>query len=100
MMITDALETWPLPEEGEESLTWRQHKILTLFREYARRRLVPSLRELTDGCGLSSTSVADYNVKALIKAGWLEESRVPGASRSVRLVEQPGEPCPYCGRHD
>jgi repressor LexA len=44
----------------------------------------PSLRDIMAGCGISSTSVASYNLNALEAEGHLK--RRPGLSRGIRLL--------------
>jgi len=51
----------------------------------------PSLRDIMAGCGISSTSVASYNLSALEREGYLR--RRPGLSRGIRLLS----PSPRAG---
>jgi repressor LexA len=43
----------------------------------------PSIRDIVSGCGLSSTSVADYNLKALERKGYIRRHRE--VSRGIEL---------------
>ena len=46
----------------------------------------PTRREIQDGCGLSSVSVADYHVQKLIDAGRF--TQIANRARSLRVVER------------
>ena len=81
------------------ALTPRQQRILDFIREYIRReQRAPSVRNIMDGAGVSSTSVVTYNLRALARAGelWLKlDPRIGwGQSRGIVLL---GPDCPYCG---
>lgn len=45
----------------------------------------PSIRDIQSGCGISSTSVVDYNLDILAKKGYLR--RHPEVSRGIELVD-------------
>ena len=71
----------------ERPLKHRQTKILAFIQDFiARYPYPPALREIVDGCGLSSTSVAQYNLRLLEQRGYL--TRVPAAARSISLTER------------
>ena len=66
-------------------LSVRQEVILGFLQDFiAERKYPPSVREIKDGCGLSSTSVVDYNLKKLKAKGLIE--RETSVSRGIRLV--------------
>ncbi len=67
------------------NLSPRQEQILEFVREYhTDRSYMPSVREIQAGCGLSSTSVVDYNLRILEREGYLHRS--PDISRAIELV--------------
>lgn len=47
----------------------------------------PSLREICDNCGISSTSIANQELSRLVQMGLL--TRVSGKPRTLALVPQP-----------
>lgn len=51
----------------------------------------PTVREIMDAVGLSSTSVANYELDALVSAGHIRRER--GTSRGIRLAgkQEPGQ---------
>ena len=66
-------------------LTPRQVRILAFVRDLASGNPhPPAIREITNGCGLSSTSVAFHNLRRLEAEGFL--TRVPGSARSTVLT--------------
>ena len=66
-------------------LTPRQVRILAFVRDFASGNpYPPAIREITNGCGLSSTSVAFHNLRQLEAEGFL--TRVPGSARSTVLT--------------
>ena len=65
----------------------RQTKILAFIKDFTTRHpYPPALREIVEGCGLSSTSVAQYNLRLLEQRGYL--TRVPAAARGIALTER------------
>lgn len=90
-------------------LSARQSKILDYIREFIDRNdYPPSVRDIQRGCGVSSTSVVDYNLRRLEEKGVLERDRevsrgikLPGGRRNARTVDVPvlgaiaaGQPIP------
>ena len=70
-------------------LSTRQQQILDFLREYhADRSYMPSIREMQLACGISSTSVVDYNLRLLERDGHIRRS--PDISRAIELVGEPG----------
>ena len=62
----------------------------------------PSFREMQDGLGLSSSSVVEYRIDALLSRGWVVAE--PGKARSIRptmaglqAAQLTDERCPHCG---
>jgi len=67
------------------TLSTRQQRILDFMRRFGEENgYSPSLRDIMAGCGISSTSVASYNLNALEGEGYLR--RRPGLSRGIRLL--------------
>lgn len=70
----------------------------TLRRVIAERHQVPSMAELRVLTGISSTNTVSYNLDRLEEKGYVVRRRE--AARSIDLVLQPNDPCPYCGRYE
>lgn len=70
-------------------LSDRQREIITFIREFSfEKGYPPTIREIGQRAGISSTSVVNYNLNKLEKDGYL--TRDLKVSRGVRLVEGPG----------
>jgi repressor LexA len=70
-------------------LSERQREIITFIREFSYEKgYPPTIREIGQRAGISSTSVVNYNLNKLEKDGYL--TRDLKVSRGVRLVEGPG----------
>ncbi|MEO3827790.1 transcriptional repressor LexA [Actinomadura sp. B10D3] len=90
----------PMDETG---LTQRQRMVLEVIRDSVQRRgYPPSMREIGEAVGLTSTSSVSHQLRALQRKGFLRrdpnrpravEVRVPGAT-PVRTDEEPYEPAP------
>lgn len=66
-------------------LSDRQQKILDFLGEYTNEHgYPPSIREIGQAAGISSTSVVDYNLKALERGGLIRRDRE--VSRGLGLV--------------
>ncbi|MGO9079954.1 MAG: transcriptional repressor LexA [Streptosporangiaceae bacterium] len=81
-----------LPEHPDPShvLTWRQRKVLQVIRESVQRRgYPPSMREIGEAVGLTSTSSVSYQLSTLQSKGYLR--RDAGRPRTVE-VRLPGHP--------
>ena len=71
-------------------LTWRQRKVLQVIRESVQQRgYPPSMREIGEAVGLTSTSSVSYQLSTLQKKGYLH--RDVGRPRTVE-VRLPGHP--------
>lgn len=75
-------------------------RFLQQFREQHGSN--PSFREMQDGLGLSSSSVVEYRIDALLARGWVVTD--PGRARSIRptmaglqAAQLTDERCPHCG---
>ncbi len=74
-------------------LSERQRDIIDYIREFSRDKgYPPTIREIGQHAGISSTSVVNYNLTKLEKDGYL--TRDLKVSRGVRLVEGPGTKIP------
>src|SRR6266436_3644745 len=81
-----------LPERPDPGhvLTWRQRKVLQVIRESVQRRgYPPSMREIGEAVGLTSTSSVSYQLSTLQAKGYLR--RDPNRPRAVE-VRLPGKP--------
>jgi len=68
-----------------KSLSSKQQAIYRFIREFIRDHdYPPSIRDIQDGCNISSTSVVDYNLKALERLGHIRRDRE--VSRAIELV--------------
>lgn len=64
----------------------KPERILAFLRDYfARYHYPPSVRDIVDGCQLSSTSVADYNLKILEREGHIRRDRE--RARTISLTQ-------------
>ena len=69
------------------TLSERQSRILAFIRRYtAANSHPPSLREIAEGCNVSSTSVINYNIRRLEESGYL--TRTPRNCRTIVLTER------------
>ncbi|HXK33166.1 MAG TPA: transcriptional repressor LexA [Dehalococcoidia bacterium] len=70
----------------KQGLSTRQEAILDFMRKFIDEHdYPPSIRDIQLGCGISSTSVVDYNLKALEKAGLIRRDRE--VSRAIELLD-------------
>ena len=84
--------------DPDHVLTWRQRKVLQVIRESVQRRgYPPSMREIGEAVGLTSTSSVSYQLSTLQSKGYLRrdagrprtvEVRLPG-HRPVRPEREP-----------
>jgi len=69
------------------ALSERQKKILAFIREFTREHgYPPTIREIGEAVGTSSTSVVSYNLGVLQREGYIMRDRT--VSRGIRLVEE------------
>ena len=69
----------------QKGLSAKQQAILRFIREFLREKdYPPSIRDIQEGCAISSTSVVDYNLKALERLGHIRRDRE--VSRAIELV--------------
>ena len=70
---------------GEPPLDRRQLGMLAFIRDHtARKAFPPTVREIVKGCGLSSNSVAQYNLQVLEHRKYA--TRIPAAARGIALT--------------
>jgi len=66
-------------------LSAKQQQIIDFIGRFlADRRYPPTVRDIVAGCGISSTSVASYNLKILAREGYIR--RHPEVSRGIELL--------------
>ncbi len=72
-----------------KSLSTKQQAILDFLRQFIRDKdYPPSIRDIQLGCAISSTSVVDYNLKALERLGHIRRDRE--VSRAIELLDGSG----------
>jgi len=72
-----------------KNLSPKQQSILRFIRQFIDDHdYPPSIRQIQDGCGISSTSVVDYNLKKLEGDGYIRRDRE--VSRAIELLERGG----------
>ncbi|MEJ5222105.1 MAG: transcriptional repressor LexA [Tepidiforma sp.] len=92
------------------NLSPRQQQILDFLRAFIEEHdYPPSIRDIQEGCGISSTSVVDYNLRKLEEKGYIRRDReisrgielLGARGRRTRIVEVPllgtiaaGQPIP------
>ena len=75
------------------SLSLRQEKILDFIRRFSNDHgFPPTIREIGQDVGISSTSVVNYNLNVLEKKRYLERDR--NVSRGLRLTQAFREEAP------
>jgi len=85
------------PELKTRALPWRQEAILrAIGANYRRDGRPPTVQEILDATGITTTSVVAYNLRRLQEKGLIRIDN--GVSRGIRLVVQEEERCPVCGR--
>lgn len=68
-----------------KGLSTKQESILQFMREFiGEHDYPPSIRDIQIGCNISSTSVVDYNLKALERMGHIRRDRE--VSRAIELL--------------
>ena len=71
----------------------KQQNIIDFIRHFlADRGYPPSIRDIVAGCGISSTSVANYNLNILEREGYIR--RHPEVSRGIELLPRSLSPRP------
>ena len=74
-----------------KKLSPKQQDIIDFVQSFwLERSYPPTVRDIVNGCGISSTSVVDYNLDILEREGYIR--RHPGISRGLELVTQSPAP--------
>jgi len=88
---TDVRLSLVLRGEGMKALSTKQQQIIDFIRTFLEDRgYPPAIRDMVDGCGISSTSVVDYNLKILEKEGYIRRHRE--VSRGIELLARSPSP--------
>jgi len=67
-------------------LSTKQSHIMEFIRDFIEEKdYPPSIRDIQNGCGISSTSVVDYNLRRLEEKGLLRRDRE--VSRGIELLD-------------
>lgn len=70
-----------------KGLSSKQQRILDFVRRFIDEKdYPPSIRDIQIACGISSTSVVDYNLKALERMGYIRRDRE--VSRAIELLDR------------
>jgi len=81
-----------------KDISARQKKIFEYIRDFIDEHdYPPSIRQIQDACGVSSTSVVDYNLRALERLGYIRRDRevsraievTHGGTKRARVVSVP-----------
>ena len=68
-----------------KALASRQQQIIDFIRRFWEDEgYPPTIRDIVNGCGISSTSVVDYNLRVLEREGYIRRRRE--VSRGIELV--------------
>lgn len=77
----------PATDSKRGILSAKQQQMLDFMRDFfARHDRPPTIRDILRGCGISSTSVVDYNLNILERLGFIQ--RAPEVSRGIELMER------------
>jgi repressor LexA len=78
-----------MPKTKKKEMSPRQECMLHFIEKcIATRKRPPSIREICDECGISSTSVADYNLNRLAELGYID--RTSKVSRGIEVIRPVG----------
>ena len=74
-----------------KKLSTRRQQILDYIHDFLQENgLPPTVRDIQKACGISSTSVVDYNLRLLDRDGYL--NRRPDVARGIELLDETGQP--------
>jgi repressor LexA len=80
---------WGALEQQVDGLSQKQQLILDFLRSFLDEHdYPPSIRDIQQGCDISSTSVVDYNLKRLEEKGLIRRDRE--VSRAIELLDAGG----------
>lgn len=69
-----------------KDLSGKQRKIFEYIRDFIDSHdYPPSIRQIQEACGISSTSVVDYNLRILEKSGYIKRDRE--VSRAIEVTQ-------------
>ena len=72
----------------KRKLSDRQKLILDVIQNFIEQhQFPPTVRDIQSGCGISSTSVVDYNLRILQRDGYIR--REAEVSRGIELLGDP-----------
>jgi len=72
-----------------DGLSTKQQRIIEFLRDFLEEHdYPPSIRDIQQGCDISSTSVVDYNLKRLEEKGLIRRDRE--VSRAIELLDAGG----------
>lgn len=78
--------TSKIMKEQRNKLSERQKRILSFIETFIHdHSYPPTIREIGEAVKIGSTSVVNYNLNKLVKAGLIE--RAPDVSRGIRLMD-------------
>src|SRR4030042_2832863 len=70
-----------------KTLSSKQQQILAFMRRFREEKdYPPTVRDILRACGISSTSVVDYNLKILEREGFIRRDRE--VSRGIELADK------------
>lgn len=70
-----------------KTLSSKQKQILAFLRRFREEKdYPPTVRDILKGCGISSTSVVDYNLKILEREGYIRRDRE--VSRGIEMLDK------------
>ncbi|MBW0092757.1 transcriptional repressor LexA [Pseudonocardia sp. KRD-184] len=88
---TAQVSTFPDPASAPVGLTPRQRKVLEVIRDWVERHgYPPSVREIGDAVGLTSTSSVHHQLRTLERKGYLR--RDPNRTRAVDVRPPDDQP--------
>ena len=83
--------------QGMRALSAKQKHIIDFIRRFlVDKGYPPTIRDIVKGCGISSTSVVDYNLDRLEREGYIR--RHPEVSRGIELVNRSRLQIPIIGQ--
>ena len=69
------------------ALSHRQKQILDFIANFIQgKSYAPAVRDIAKGCGISSSSIAQYHLNVLEREGYIHRDRE--ISRSISLVQR------------
>ena len=73
--------------QQKKKLSVKQQRMMDFIRGFMEENsLPPTVRDIQNSCGISSTSVVDYNLRLLQRDGYLR--RKPDVARGIELLDE------------